>query len=64
MKIPKIIKQDGRKYKFIKRCNDTVYLYEETKYGYKRCFTKYDLGYMTKQAERIKKVSPERDRYF
>ena len=41
-------KQDGEiiihKYKFIEKCNDNLFLYEEVKQKYKRCFTKFDLG--------------------
>lgn len=40
--------QDGEtiihKYKFIEKCNDDLFLYEEVKHRYKICFTKYDLG--------------------
>lgn len=64
LKIPKVIKENGREYQFIKKCNDTIYLYEETKYGYKKCFSKFDLGIRTKQLERTREVKPENDRYF
>lgn len=41
-------KQDGEiiihKYKFIEKCNDNLFLYEEVKQKYKICFTRYDLG--------------------
>lgn len=32
------------KYKFIDKCNDNLFLYEEVNLKYKRCFTKFDLG--------------------
>ena len=39
------------KYKFIDKCNDNLFLYEEVNLKYKRCFTKFDLGLVK---ERIK----------
>ena len=60
MKIPKYItKKENtrgeaiiRKYKFVEKCNDNLFLYEEANKKYKRCFTKFDLGI-------IKEVIPD-----
>lgn len=63
MKIPQTIEKDNRKYKFIKKCNDTTFLYEEIQYGYKKCFSKYDLG-LIKPIKIVKNIKPENDKYF
>lgn len=31
-------------YKFIKQCNDDLFLYEEVNTHFKECFSKFDLG--------------------
>jgi len=50
MRIPKVISINNHEYIFVKKCNDNLYLYKDLLYGYKECFTKYDLGHRTKQA--------------
>lgn len=52
MKIPKIIKKKKtpggeaiiHRYRFVEKCNDNLFLYEEVNQKYKRCFTKFELG--------------------
>ena len=57
MKIPETFKN----MKLVK-CYKNFALYKNK--DYRECFSYYELGYMTKQAEKTKKVSPEKDRYF
>lgn len=44
MRIPTIIKKNNHKYMFIKRINKDLFLYRNIEYGYKECFTRFDLG--------------------
>lgn len=44
MKIPAIVKRDNKEYSFMRKCNNNVFLYEDKERGFKRCFSKYDLG--------------------
>lgn len=46
-------------YKFIKKCNDDLFLYEEVNQHYKECFTKFDLGIKTRQMK-VTHVNPEK----
>lgn len=56
MKIPQTFKN----MKLVKQYKNFA-LYENE--YYKECFTYYELGYRTKQT-RVRKTSPELDRYF
>ena len=49
MKIPKTINKNNREYIFEKQINNNVFLYKEKIYGYKECFTKFDLGLITEK---------------
>lgn len=62
MEIPNILKNKGRKYKFIKEYPNYV-LYEEIKTKYKECFNKHDLGLVEEQ-ERPRNSNPQRVKYF
>lgn len=44
MKIPKIISKNNHEYIFEKQCNSNMFLYRDMLYGYKECFTRYELG--------------------
>ena len=44
MKIPQIHTKDNKTYKFIKKINDNIFLYEEINYKFKECFSKFDLN--------------------
>ena len=43
MEIPKNIRRDGRKYKFVKKYPN-YYMYEDVETGVKECFQAFDLG--------------------
>ncbi len=53
MKIPKTINKNNREYIFEKQINNNVFLYKEKIYGYKECFTKFDLGLITETGNMI-----------
>ena len=60
MKIPKTIIKNNQKYEFIKRNNETTFLYKNKKYGYKETFSLYQLGVLKQQIEPPKlTVHPE-----
>lgn len=68
MKIPKIITRKTKyktgeireyTYKFIKKCNNNLFLYERTDNNAKECFSKFDLGIKTRQMK-ITHVNPEK----
>ena len=42
--IPKTLYCNGHIYNYIEQCNDTLYLYEESKHKYKTTFSNHDLG--------------------
>ena len=44
MNVPKIISKDGHEYILIKQCNKDLWLYQDLMYGYKCCFTLFELG--------------------
>jgi len=50
MRIPKVISKNNHEYIFEKQCSENMFLYKEMLYGYKECFTKFDLG-IVKQAD-------------
>lgn len=65
MKIPKIVNQGNRKYKFIKEYKNGVLLYEEITYKYKKCFSKFDLGLVKKIIEPARRrIKPENVKYW
>ncbi|MGN1300688.1 MAG: hypothetical protein ACI4VC_05035 [Clostridia bacterium] len=43
MEIPKIYKVGKRKYEFIKKCNENLFLYEDINTKAKTCFSRFDL---------------------
>ena len=43
MKIPKIVRKNGRKYKYVKSYTNYI-LYEDTETGIRECFNRQDLG--------------------
>ena len=43
MKVPKVISKNNHEYILIKQVNDKMFLYKDLLYGYKECFTLYDL---------------------
>lgn len=62
MKIPKFMKEKQEKrsaiiytYRFVRKCNNNLYLYEEVKYKWKRCFTKFDLGLIKNEKIEVEK---------
>jgi len=62
MDIPKIFKDKGKKYKFVKEYSNYV-LYEEMKIKYKECFNKQDLG-LIEEKEKPHNTNPQRVKYF
>ena len=44
MRIPKVISKNNHEYIFEKQINDTLFLYKDLMYGYRECFSLYDLG--------------------
>lgn len=48
MKIPKYINKDNKKYQFVKIYPNFI-LYEDIETKTKECFSRYELGYRTKQ---------------
>lgn len=67
MKIPKIIIKNNKKYIFVEKCNEKLYLYKEMEIGYKECFTAYDLGMIKKKIEEKKRkynLSPEKVKFL
>lgn len=60
MKIPKTIIKNKQEYEFVKRNNETTFLYQNKKYGYKETFSMYQLGVLKQQIEPSKlTVHPE-----
>lgn len=52
MKIPKVISKNEHEYILVKQVNDKIFLYKDLMYGYKECFTLYDLELIKKQRKR------------
>lgn len=44
MRIPQTYTKDNKTYKFIKRINNNIFLYEEINYKFKECFSIFDLN--------------------
>lgn len=59
MEIPKNIRRDGRKYKFVKKYPN-YYMYQDVETGVKECFQSFDLGlikeYITPQKANQKQL--------
>ena len=51
---PEVIQTKTKKYKLIGKCNDTLFLYEETRFGYKSAFDRFQLGMILPIEERLK----------
>lgn len=61
MQIPKKITKDNKEYAFIQECNNNVFLYEENKTGFKRCFNKHELGVIdNKKIDRALNIKDKR----
>lgn len=61
MKIPKTIIKNNQEYEFKKRNNETTFLYQNKKYGYKETFTLYQLGVIKKRDNPVSKnIHPEK----
>ena len=61
MKIPKFIRKNNHKYRFVRRCNKYIFLYEDVVSGHKECFSRFDVG-MIKEIKLLHKsyIHPER----
>ena len=44
MNIPKIYNKNNKTYRFIKKINDDMFLYEEINYKFKECFSRFDFN--------------------
>ena len=58
MRIPKVISRNEHEYILEEQINDKLFLYRDMLYGYKECFSKYDLDLIEKQPK-IRKVKPK-----
>lgn len=61
-KVPKKVNIDNRIYKFIKKCNDNTYLYQDVRYGWNRCFGKHELGLVKETSSAILKPAHHKKR--
>ena len=52
-KIPKNIVHKGKKYTYVCKCNNNLFLYESVDYGYKMCFTRFELGLLQEVPEAV-----------
>ena len=60
--IPKILKKNGKEYKLTKEY-PTYGLYEATKFKYKECFSKQELGVIKAKAK-SRNINPEKVMYL
>jgi hypothetical protein len=60
MKIPKVISKNNHEYILVKQINDKMFLYKDLLYGYKECFTRYDLGLVKEIVKAEKEHKPKR----
>lgn len=60
MNIPEKIVKGRYTYKYLKKVNDRLYLYEEEKYGWKECFLITDLIQMEDMKEKNNRGLPRR----
>lgn len=60
MKVPKIVKKNKREYKFVKQVNNNLFLYEETRLGFKETFSRADLKIIDNtEIDKIIQENPE-----
>ena len=57
MKIPKIVRKNGRKYKYVKSYTNYI-LYEDIETGIRTCFNRQELG-LVKEKEKPYDIKPE-----
>ncbi len=62
MKIPKIVSKKNQKYEFVKQVNKNMFLYKNILYGYKECFTLFDLGIIEEIVPAGTHLNPEKVR--
>ncbi len=60
MRIPKVISKNNHEYILEKQVNEKLFLYKDLLYGYKECFSLYDLGLLEEQT----KVSRDRKQVY
>lgn len=60
MRIPKVISKNNHEYILEKQVNEKLFLYKDLLYGYKECFSLYDLGLIEEQT----KVSRDRKQVY
>lgn len=58
MKIPKIVRKNGRKYEYVKSYTNYI-LYEDAETGIRTCFNRQELG-LVKEKEKPWNLSPEK----
>lgn len=63
MKIPKYIWKGKNKFAYEKQINESLYLYKNCKYGYKECFSLFDLGLVKQTIEILQTEKKRRIRY-
>ena len=49
IKVPKIVSTGKYEYILVQQCNKDLWLYQDMLYGYKRCFTSFELGIRKKR---------------
>ena len=60
MKIPKIVIKGKRKYEFMQKVNDNLFLYKEVKLGFKETFSRADLKIIDNtEIDKIVKARPD-----
>lgn len=55
MKIPRVVIKNKQEYEFVKRNNETTFLYKNKRYGFKETFTLYQLGVIKEEVSPDKK---------
>jgi len=56
MGVPKIFSKNNHEYIFVKQVNKNMFLYKDMLYGYKECFTKFDLG-LVKEVKEVENAN-------
>lgn len=60
MKIPKIVIKGKRKYEFVQKVNDNLFLYKEVNLGFKETFSRADLKIIDNtEIDKIVKAKPD-----
>ncbi len=59
MRIPKIISKNNHEYILVKQVNENMFLYKDMLYGYKECFSRFDLGLLKEIMPKSTHVNPE-----